>query len=42
MTTETLLKPIPDPALHALSALQGAGLRATQKALRTNTLMVLG
>ena len=42
MTTEATLKTVPDPALAALAALQRAGLRAAQEALRTNTLMVVG
>ncbi|MEO7106481.1 MAG: hypothetical protein ABIZ09_08920, partial [Rhodoferax sp.] len=42
MAPETTLKPAPDPALDALAALQRAGLRAAQEALRTNALMVLG
>ena len=41
MTTESIVKLTPDPALAALAALQRAGLRAAQEALRTNTLLVV-
>ena len=41
MTTESIVKLTPDPALAALAALQRAGLRAAQEALRTNTLLVI-
>ena len=42
MTPEAILQPASDPALAALAALQRAGLRAAQEALRTNTDMVIG
>lgn len=42
MTTKTILDPTPNPALAALAALQRAGLRAAQEALRTNTYLVVG
>ena len=42
MTPEAIVNPTPDPALAALAALQRAGLRAAQEALRTNTLLVVG
>ena len=41
MTPEAIVNPTPDPALAALAALQRAGLRAAQEALRTNTLFVV-
>ncbi|WP_296528641.1 hypothetical protein [Rhodoferax sp.] len=36
------MNPTPDPALAAVAALQRAGLRAAQEALRTNTYLVVG
>lgn len=42
MTPDATVKPTLDPALAALAALQRAGLRAAQEALRTNTLLVVG
>ena len=42
MTPEAISKRTPDPALAALAALQRAGLRAAQEALRTNTFLVVG
>lgn len=42
MTPKATLNPKHDPAQAALAALQRAGLRAAQEALRTNTYLVFG
>ncbi len=42
MTPKAHVNTTPDPALAALAALQRAGLRAAQEALRTNTQLVVG
>ena len=41
MAPEIILNPTPEPALAALAALQRAGLRAAQEALRTDTNLVI-